>query len=462
MSTAELAKFVLTTRYEHLPVEAIRIAKGSILDTLGVAVAGAVEPPTRILVDYVKEMGGKPAARVWGHAFDTSPPYAALLNGTSARALDLDDVCTGWKGHPSAVLVPALFVMADIVPMSGQDAIAAFLVAHEIGLRAHKAGGDAAFFRGADMSLANGSFASAAIAGRALKLNDAQMRCAFGIASCGSFGLTLSHGTHATSYQEGYGAMNGVQAALLAQCGLTAHETVFETHPHGLAHVRAGETPDVAALVKDLGSYWAVADMQEETGPLCPKLYPACGATHTSIEAVLGLARDHDIDATDVEGIVTETRKYVDELLLHCHRPTTGFEGKFSMEYSLAAALLDRRISLETYTDEMVARPQAQDLLKRVTYVHMPDDAPGNLLKQTVTIALRNGTRLSRTVEFPKGHPKNPMSWDDLVEKFLDCVEPHLGRARADRIVDSVTHLETVKDMRELGDALDVRKGIRS
>jgi 2-methylcitrate dehydratase PrpD len=459
MSTAKLARFVLTTRYEDLPGEAVRIAKGCILDTLGVAVAGAAEPPTHILLEYVKEMGGLPAARVWGHAFETSPPYAALLNGTSARALDFDDTCYGWRGHPSALLVPVLLVMADVVPMSGQDAIAGFMVAHEIGLRAHRVGGYAAYDHGADMSLVNGCFAGAAIAGRALGLDEARMRRAFGIASCGSFGLMLSHGTHATPYQEGYGAMNGLQAALLAKHGLTAHEAIFETHPYGRAHALTGDAPDVAALVEGLGSYWAATDMQDETGLLCPKLYPACGATHTSIEAMLGLAKEHDIDAADVESVVTETRKFVDELLLHRHRPTTGFEGKFSMEYSMAAALLDRQISLSTYTDEMVARPRAQELLTRVTYAHEPDEAPGDVsLKQTVTIKLRDGTRFSRTVDFAKGHPQNPMSWDELVEKFRGCAEPHLGRARADRIVDLVMRLETVKDMRELGDALDLRK----
>ncbi len=455
MSTRELARFSLSTDYEQLPAAAVQVAKQCILDTLGVAIAGAMETPPRILIDHARDVGGNPVARVWGHSFKTSLPYATLINGTSARALDLDDICHGWKGHPSAVLVPTLLTAADIVPMTGREAITSFVVGHAVGLCSNKVGGDVAFDRGWDRNTVNGCYATAALMGRVLKLDETQMSRAFGIASCGAFALMLSHGTHSTPYQEGYGGMTGVQAAMLAKRGLTAHEAVFETHPHGLADAILGKAMDGESFTAGLGSTWPIVDFDNETGVLCPKLYPACGAAHTSLEAVLGLIEEHDIQAEDVLGVTTETQKFVDELLLHRHRPTTGAEGKFSMEYSIAAALLDRRISIQSYTDAMVARPAAQELLRRVTYAHVPDDdARSHSLEQTVTIALRNGRSVSRTVEFAKGHPRNPLTWDDLVEKFLMCAEPFLGAARAAQVIDLAARLETLEDVRVFGDIL--------
>lgn len=448
MVTKAIADFVVATDYEQIPEKAVDIAKLAILDTLGTALAGADEPAVEIISEYARDISGKPEAGVIAKGFKTSAPLAALINGTSGHVLDYDDASYSTLGHPTVVLLPAILALAETRKLSGAAIIEAYVLGFEVAARIASGLGFDAYAAGWHCTSSVGVMGAAAAGAKILKLDSTQVRNALGIAGSLASGLRQNFGTMTKPLHAGVAAQNGVMSVLLARKGFTSDANILEA-PLGYAHVYSPKG-DPTRMAKALGNPFDIV-----SNGLSFKPYPSCRFTHHLIDAVLHLVNQHDIAAGDVAAVDCRISPVVTQVLIH-HHPKTALEGKFSLEYCVARALLDKDVCLAHFTNEKVSAKEIQRMLPRIGYTHVPDDTPqklgqgGAMPPAEVRLILRNGLELQHRVVTPKGDPQNPMTPEELTVKFRDCAGRVLAPQKIDRCLDILLNLESLKDVRAL------------
>ena len=441
-ATESIADFIWKTSYDRIPKEAVSSAKWAILDGLGCMLAGSQEPPGNIIKEYVKELGGNPEASVIGGGFKTSAPQAALAYGTMAHALDYDDVAVTWLGHPTVTLLPTVLAIGERGKLSGRDAIAGYIVGFEVGAKLGAGIGFSHYTVGWHATVTLGTMATTAASSKMLSLDTRQTRMALGIAASLAGGTRQNFGTMTKPFHAGNAARNGIMAALLAKKGFTADETILES-PMGFFRLfSGGEEYDIAEATRGLGDPFDILSSGVSIKP-----YPCCLLTHRCIDAILYLIKEYGVGANDVESVECRTSEFLPQALIHA-RPRTALEGKFSMQYCMAIALLDGRVGLKQFTDAKVLYPKAQELLEKVTYVHPEGLMP--LQSEAVTIKLKDGRELSHEVAIPKGDPRNPMSEEELASKYRECASFVLSPQDTQKSMEMISHLEDIEDITEL------------
>ena len=448
--TATLAEAAIATDAARLPDALVVQAKRALLDTLACGLAGWREPGTQALIGLVAELGGREQATVWGGGPPVSVADAALINGASAHALDFDDVIASLGGHPSVPVAPAALALGEYVGASGRDVLAAFAVGVEFECKVARAIGPSHYARGWHATSTMGVLGAAAAAGRLLGLDVRQMTMAIGIAASQASGLRLNFGTMTKPFHPGHAARAGVVAALLARRGFTADADVLDG-PLGFLLAFSPDR-DVDLEAAGWGEPWELC-----APAVSVKKYPCCFQTHRALDAVLALRAEHGLAAADVTSVAVRMPPGASVALIH-PRPGTGLEGKFSMEYTVAAALLDGRVGLASFEDAAVQRDAAQALIPRVTTT--VDDAPPVGPAEgyaDVAVTLGDGRALRRRVEEPRGGPDEPLTWDELAAKFRDCAESVLTRDAAERTLATVAALDQQPDLGLLMAALSGR-----
>jgi 2-methylcitrate dehydratase PrpD len=444
--TERLAHVIAETTYADLPDEAVAQGKRALLDTIGVTLAGYGEESAQIITAWVAENGTSPVATVLGSSISTSPALAALANGTMGHALDFDDVTFHMRGHPSVPIAPVVLALGEATGACGADVLTAFIVGIEVEAKVGKAMTAAHIRHGWHPTAIIGTLGATAAAAKLLGLNESQTQTALGIAASKAAGLRKNFGTMTKPLHAGEAARSGIEAAQWAQRGFTADRHVLD-HRFNYFEVFAGNDEfDAEAVVRDFGAPYDVVSPGIGVKP-----YPACRQMHRSIDAMLELVQSHDFKANEVEAIVCETSERALSFLVH-HRPQTGLEGKFSMEYAMAAAVLHGKLGLAQFSDQSVQDPRAQDLLKRVRYHHPDAGQPewDMTLPDIVSVELRNGQRLHQRIDIPKGDPQLPLSWDELVAKFHDCATALLPEVQRTAAVQHIAQFETLANLQPL------------
>ena len=455
-ASERLARFVVET--ESVPEDAIAQAKRALLDTLGVTLAGSREESARIVADWVREQGGRAEVAVLGRSFRAPAADAALANGAAAHALDFDDVSLPMRGHPSAPLLPAALAVAEKASRSGRDLLTAFVLGFEVETSLGRAIGEAHYALGWHATSTLGTLGAAAACARLLHLDAARTQMAFGIAASLASGLQQNFGTMTKPLHAGWAARNGVGAAELAARGFTADRRALEgesgqtpARPGGfLRAMSGGAEPDLESIAS-LGRPYQIT-----SSGFGVKLYPCCYAVHRSLDAVLEMKARHRIDPAGIEAIRVEVSRG-SLMPLRGDSPATGLEGKFSLEYCLAAALLDGHVMLTTFTDEAVHRPAVRELMAKIEVSEGPDESGGTFPiggYAEVRIVLRGGEEQFLRVDTPRGDPSRPLSWEELTEKFRDCAQGVLPGEATEGAVGLIGRLEEVRDLAELTGAL--------
>ncbi|MFC2005727.1 MmgE/PrpD family protein [Chloroflexota bacterium] len=440
-ATEEIASFIVGTGFNEIPEKAVETAKEAILDCLGVTLAGSVDPTAEIITQYVKELGCKPEVSVIGSGFKASPPQAALANGTIAHALDYDDMTIPWI-HPSAPVLPAILALGEAGRISGKEAIEAYVLGFEVEVRVGSGIGRRPYLNGWHSTATLGTLGAAAAAAKILKLNVEQTRMALGIAASQAGGFRQNFGSMTKPFHAGNAAKNGVVAAILAKKDFTAALDILEGD-FGFCKVMAGEGKyDLNKITQGLGKSFAIVDYGVEVKP-----YPCCGGTHLCIDAILHLIKQHHLSAEGVDKVKCLTTTALPQVLIHS-RPKNGLEGKFSMQYCMATALIDGEVRLKQFADEKVLNPEVKKLIEKVEYVH-PDDGT-KLQGETVTVRLRDGREYSHQVLIAKGRPGNPLTREELVAKYRDCAGFALSREDTEQSLELVLKLEDLDDITEL------------
>jgi 2-methylcitrate dehydratase PrpD len=290
-----------------------------------------------------------------------------------------------------------------------------------------------------------GTIGAAAAASRLLGLAAAAAGHALAIAASEASGLKENFGTMVKPLHAGLAARNGVVAALLAQAGMTASGAAIDG-PQGFLRVMDSEQPSLEAFAADLGTRWEIA----ETG-ITVKLYPSCAGTHPTLDALLDLRRQHGFDARDVEAIEIGVDPIVPTILLY-DRPSSGLEGKFSMPFCAAAAVVRGQVGIDTFDTATLRDPAIVAMQSRVT-MRVDDtlDASAPSLTQArVTVRLLDGRVLTASANGARGYPERPPSDEELSAKFLSCATQTLSVSQADAALQMLREIESIQDMRTL------------
>ena len=441
----ELAGRINALRYEDLPPEAVHGAKVGILDFTGVTLAGAGENTATIPRDILLRGAAGGASLVFGANSRVNALDAALVNGTASHALDFDDCNNTIGGHPSAPILPALIALADDIGATGRDFIAAYVAGFETECKIALGVHFYHYTHGWHPTATLGVFGSAAACAKLMKLPDDKVATALSIAASLASGIKANFGTMVKPLHVGHCTRNGLFAALLARDGFTANHNAFE-HKQGFLNVFNGAGNFDAGKILPA---WAQPLDIVKPG-IAIKQYPCCGSTHSALDAALSLARSHQPAADDIERIDvwTHTRR-----LEHTNRPgpKSALDAKFSVQYCLARAILDRTITIAHFEDNDYEQPAVRKLLPRVhaapyTTAQFPAE---NHYGAEVKLALRGGKILSEKVDQPFGRTsENPLPAALLKEKFDNCAARALPAERVGALHSAIQGYENLKDVR--------------
>ncbi|QRG05864.1 MmgE/PrpD family protein [Xanthobacter dioxanivorans] len=446
--TRDLGAFVAAQPADAIPPAAIAMAKRGIIDCIGVMIAGEQEPPVRILRDtLLAGAGGAADASLLFTEQRVPALLAAWVNGTAAHAHDFDDVGVGMRGHPSAVLAPAVLAAAQALGRSGREALAAYVTGYEVWADLARRDRDYLHLKGWHPTAVFGTVAAAAAAARLHRLDPARAAHAIGISASQAAGLMSNFGSMTKPLHAGQAAHAGLLAARLAAAGFTASADAIE-HPRGfLAALSPAGAVDRASPVQ-AGTRWRIVD------GLNIKRYPVCYFAHRAIDAMLLLADDLAL-APDAIAAVTVRISRTHAELLHNHQPTTPLEAKFSAEFAMAAAIIARDVGLAELREDFVQRADVQALLRRVAVAPTDEEdpaQPGYAPFDRVEVQLVDGrTLLSPPVRRPQGHAERPLTDAQLGAKFLANLA-FSGRTAdgARHLLGALEALETLHDLNAL------------
>lgn len=444
-ATDHLARYVVTTRYDDIPSEVIRIAKRQVLDTLGAALVGSLQRQGVIVRGMVKSWGGRRQATVWASKLRVPAVSAGLANGAFCHALDFDDYWPTLSIHPSGVLVPAILAAGEVRRASGREFLAALVVGYEV---AGKVGLGVARDdrRGWHPTPVIGTIAAAAGVSKLLGLTEEQLRMAIGIAASMAGGISDQGGTMTKPLHSGLAARNGLVAAQLAAQGFTARDNILEGR-RGYYEVFFGGCSEVEKAIASCGRPYHLL-----SPGIGIKMYPSGWRLHHAFEAARAIVEDHDIQPAQVDSVeIGIPREH------YFNKPEIrwGLMGKFSLQYHVAMAILDRRLTIESFSDDRALKPEVQRLLARIG-VRVDPNIPeaADKVFTPVTISLKDGRIFSCKVEFPRGHWLNQLTPDEVMTKFLSNARRVLAEEKIDRIKQIVDRLEELQDIRQLADAL--------
>lgn len=448
--TPHIVDTALGVRFTDLPPQRREMVRLAVLDLLACTVAGAEDDCARLVAEWVRDFGGGPHATVLGTGLRAPAPLAAYANATAAHALDFDDVSLRMI-HPSATLVPAILAVAERDHRSGADLLDAYAAGFEVQARVCASINPEHYARGWHTTGTVGVLGTAVGVGRLLGLSADQMAHAIGIAAASAKGIRKNFGSMVKPLHAGHAAMHGVEAAELAARGFTADTEVFDgrngyldvfTTPQGSEALRAAFAPG--------------APLELVTSGIGIKRYACCGALHPALDAMERLRADPRVRPDNVVRIEGRMNELAPGILIH-HDAKTGLEGKFSLEFSLAAYLLHGRAGLSQYTDEVAADPELIRLMHLVDFV-VDESLPVNLayFASVVTVELADGQRLTERVDVQRGYPELPFTLDELTDKVRECCAQRVAASAVDALIAAVSTVDSLPDVAEIARLLTI------
>jgi 2-methylcitrate dehydratase PrpD len=448
----DFADFAALLRYEHIPAEVVACTKKLILDQLGVMRVGASAVGVPELAASVRNAGGAQEASVLGYGFKAPAAQAALVNGTMARAQDYDALHERGIVHITAGSLPQCLALSEYCgAVSGKAFITAMTAGMEFMIRLGLSFKTSFLKTGRVTTLHQATFGGALIGAKLLKLDQRQTVSALGLAYgqvAGNLQVTVE-GTMLVRVLQGFAAQTAVQSALLAKQGLIGPERVFQGE-WGYFKAYHDNQYDAEVLTRGLGKTFELPDVSI-------KFYPCCFLSHFAIDAILQLVREEGLRAGDVEaihvGVTQGTYNVVCSPEEAKRKPTTMEAALFSLHYCVAAALTHGEFGLPQITLQAIQNPAVQALAQRITTAvdaELERRHGVGVGPSIVTVKLKNGGALTRRVDYCKGHPKNPMQFDDCAEKFRRCAAfaaKPLPAHSIEAIVDAVANLEQLDDV---------------
>ncbi|HEV8616963.1 MAG TPA: MmgE/PrpD family protein [Methylomirabilota bacterium] len=442
-----LADFAVGLRFEDIPAEVVASVRLRTLDILGLALAASTQEFAGSVAGALDGWHARGDCTVIGGARTAPPPLAILANGTLAHGLDFDDTHAPSVTHASAVVLPTVLALGEAARLDGRAVITAAVAGYEAITRIGMAASGAFHERGWHATAVCGAFAAALAAAKCEGLDVARTTAALGLAGSFSSGVMefLEDGSWAKRVHPGWAGHSGATAAALARGGFTGPASILEGR-FGFYRVFLGVDPDPAPFAT-LGREW-------ETLRVGFKPYPCCHLSHAYLDCALELRGAHALAAGQIEAVECLVPK--GEVPIVCEpreaklRPRSAYDAQFSLPFSIAAALVDGRVGLDTYAPARLGDRHILDLAARVTHAIDPGSTYPAAFPGWVRLRLRDGRVLEARAPDGRGSIARPLSPEALADKFRDNAGRALPAARVAEIERAALALDALADVSAL------------
>jgi 2-methylcitrate dehydratase len=452
-----MSRWAASLQFQDISQDAVHQSKRFLLDSLGCALGGFQQHDVKIALAVLDEIAGPGAATVIGAGQRMDPVSASLANALMIRCMDYNDIY--WKqdpSHPSDIF-PAAIACCERTGSDGKELIVGLVLGHEFEMRLCEAAFPGIRERGWHHATLT-AFVSPIVAGRALHLSWEQIQHAIGISAsrhCTLGAVTAGKLTMMKNTVDPMATQSGVLAALLAENGYSGPEHVIDGK-EGLAHVFGPEWK-LNLLTDGLGESWRITQCGM-------KAFPTEALTHTPISAVLDLVKTNDLHPNQVEKVQVRSLARAADILSDPSKydPRTKETADHSLPYVIAAALVDRQVTPVQFTMEKIMDEKIREQLKKVEIVADPEIEKvfPALQRVIVNISTTDGRSFSKTLDYPKGDPRNPLTDQEVEEKFTALAEGVLSQAAQERVKEAVWNLERASSVSMLMALLqaDVKK----
>jgi 2-methylcitrate dehydratase PrpD len=438
-ATQLLARYAAELRYEDLPPDVLARAKACFLDSLGCCLLGMTQPWTRMIIDQVMEEGGNPRAGLLGSDIRTSINQAVMVGATAGHGFELDDIHGAAHLHAGSLAIPTILALAESRPdCTGRDLLAAMVAGYEAGLRVGLAATGALFMRGHHFQATCGVFVAAAAAANMLRLTPEQARQAFGIAGSLAAGLMAAQeGAMVKRLHAGHAAQMGVNAAMLAARGFTGIPNVLEAEYGGFLSTLSG-APELDWLTRGLGTQWEILNVGF-------KPYATAASIHSPLRALDDIMRDNRLRAADIEHIQVHCSEMAHRHCAWPYTPAGVTAAQMNMLFALAMMAVDRAAMGAQFRAERLEDPAVLAMLARIDV--QPDERyskGGDSTRHAARIRVQttSGAVYENETWDRPGSPNNPMTAQQLREKFQALAGALLPDAAVRTLEDVIAHLE--------------------
>ena len=449
-------------RYDTLPEEARDRAKYFLLDFLGVTLRAGEAASSRVLHAFIRKRAPQEGpCTVIGSDLRTDAPHAALANGGVAHAIEMDDVTTRSSLHPAVSVMPSTLAVAEAHQPDPKRVIAAIVAGYEVTNRLGNAVNPTSHYdRGFHPTGTCGTFASSVTASKMLGLSLDATANAFGIAGSQAAGSMqyYDNGAWTKRLHPGWAAHSGVVAAYLAQEGYTGPADILGGRFGFLHGYSDGAHPEY--VLERLGEYWEICLS-------AIKPHACCRYNHAAVDAVVRLCKEHDIRPGEVKRVdvrVPETSvMVVIEPGAIKNAPQNVVDAQFSLPYAVAVALLRRRAGLEEYQDDFLRSQVHRSMIDKINCLGdagMEKEFPDKWQARVRIDTARGAFEAHQ--EYPKGDPRNPLSWEELIERFHDLTGPVLEAGARRLLVERVRGLEKLRGIGEVMELVAVAERARA
>jgi 2-methylcitrate dehydratase PrpD len=446
-ATRDLAQFGAALQYDRIPATVLARIKSSVLDSLGCCLFGATLPWTRKVAELADLEGAKQVASYIGLGRKGSASLACLVNGTGGHAFELDDIHKESIVHPGSIATPVALALAEERgKTSGKEIITAMVAGYEIGTRVGNAATMSLFFRGYHPQGTSGAFVAASTAARMLGLDATRFQHALGIVGSQAGGLMAAQeGAMVKRFHSGRAAQSGVYSARLAQNDFTGILDVLEA-PYGGYLSSYSDKPNPARLTDGLGKTW-------ETLNVGYKPHASVTSIHSALDGLAAILRENGLMADDIASIEAGLSPMTH---VHCAWEYKGqgvTAAQMNLYYGLAMIALDGVAFTEQFQDKRLADPRTMALIGRMSArVDEEIEAMGAPFRHAsrLKVTTKDGRTFEKLSLHRRGSPENPLSPQEIVDKFYAVVAPCMERGRAEKIVETVDRLEKMDDVTDL------------
>jgi aconitate decarboxylase len=443
--TPQLGQWISDLSISSVPGDVLSHLKLCLLDSIGCGLFGAVQPCGRITGDVAASFSSGGAASLFARAEKVSPADAALANGTAIHGFEIDDAHITSSMHPGAVTLPASLAVGEARHASGVEFLTALAAGYEVGLRVGVCAGVSHSTSGYHVTGTAGTVGAAAAAARLLKLSPLQTAHALGIGATQAAGLYSARtGAMTKRFHAGRASQSGVLAAYLAERGFTGSLDALEAPFGGFMSTMRGQH-DPVTILTDLGKRW-------ETARVGLKGYAACASAHTTIDGVRDLRR-RGLSADNLDRLTVRMSRKGHLNIGWPYQGGNVVAAQMNGAYAAAVTLLDGEAFIDQYDEARLADPRILALISRIEFRHDPElDRGGAAMRHAVLIdaVLKDGCRLSTTIEQRRGSADHPLSRDEVETKFARTAAVVLPPSAIDELVELVEKIEQQADLSRL------------
>lgn len=446
----ELIENVLETPYEQFDETVIEEAKDRVIDVIGCIIGGSNGPGCKPLVELVLDWGGKQEATIFVHGGKAPAAHVAMVNSVMARSYDFEPAGPIVDGkstpaHLSGTTVPTALTISEQIGANGKEFLNALILGDDLASRIIAAS-NLNLDSGWDCTGTTNMFGSTAIAAKLYGLNKKQMLNAFGIVinqMAGTF-QNIFDGAHTFKLPQGLSSRDGIFSAILAQKGFTGVKDPLLSQ-NGYFSLYC-QSYDLEYLTKDLGkSFYADYTI---------KPYPCCRSNHAAIDCALGLVRYNDLDLNNIEEITIDVPPKAFQFVVGQPfkiRDVPQIDAAFSLQYTVASALLRKSVRLEHFTEEYILEPAIMELAEKISL--SPSIPPDKPLGAALKIRMKHGEQLEKSIDMPKGNEIfTPLTKDEKREKFLENIifTKSISLNQAKDALVLLEHTEDIENMRKV------------